>query len=220
MSLIPKTLQNDLKPIRGNYPMAILLRHAERTPIDLDDYTKKVILTKTGILSSIELGKFLVKYHITKIFSSPIHRCVETAKKILKGADLINKSIIRENLLGDPGCFVINANLASQQFRKSGTIGTILNFIHKKKLPGFCELSIGASNLLSLLIQNLPKQDNSLNIFVSHDAIIMPFISNYIKWEFSKQSWHHYLEGLLIFKKKNRIYIKYKGIIQEIKRMN
>lgn len=149
--------------------MIYLIRHAEKK-----DSSVHAELTQKGHNDSILYGKKLKinNIKIDLIISSPISRCIQTAQMISKGYG--NIKIEESILLGDPGVFVHNGDLAMEVFNKYKLIDIINMQLSGKELDGFNKIYAATKKLLSFMKK---QKDNTL--YISHDAIITPFI-NYI----------------------------------------
>lgn len=205
-----------LQNINKKYSTIILLRHAERFDIPKGSSGSNVKLTDFGEEKAKDLGKLFFMDRISNILSSPLLRCRKTAEKILEGASIKDISIIKDRILGDPGCFVQDSVLCGQNFTEKGTITTVLEYLKGKELPGFRNIKEGAIIMKNFLIDNLPENNNQINIVVSHDAIIMAFISHFIDYNFSKENWLNFLEGVILFRKNQDFYVNFRGIIKKI----
>ena len=209
-------LKKDLKDIYRNYPMIILLRHAERFEISKGRSGSNIQLTDNGRKASELLGKNLFYQNIGHIYSSPINRCLDTGRNILIGAEQKTLPIIQDVVLGNPGCFVSDSKICGEYFATHGTIETVLEYLRKQNLPGFRNLEEGANILKNYLIKNISVNKNKINLAISHDAIIMAFIAHFLQWEFSEDNWHNYCEGIILFKKNNHFFLRYKEITKKL----
>jgi len=99
-------------------PSVFLVRHAERTEIPPGAPGNDVPLTEAGRQSSLELGRSIGK-HLKSVHSSPVLRCMDTAKLLAQGAER-SISIQPNQLLGGPGAFVLDGNLAWQNWERFG----------------------------------------------------------------------------------------------------
>ncbi|PCJ18938.1 MAG: hypothetical protein COB02_09390 [Candidatus Cloacimonadota bacterium] len=146
--------------------MIYLIRHAEK-----ENSSVHAKLTKKGLESSFIYGKNLKKSNIklTKIITSPIERCLQTSQKI---AEAYKNIIIEESsLLGNPGIFVNDGDLAMDIFNQYKLIDIINMQLSNQELEGFNDIKNASNQLLNLMKTN---KDNTL--YISHDAIISPFI--------------------------------------------
>ncbi len=210
------TLKKDLEDLYGNYHMIILLRHAQRFEILKGSSGSNIELTDNGIKASKLLGKHLFYQNIGHIYSSPIKRCLDTGRNILIGAEQKTLPIIEDVILGNPGCFVADSKICGEYFATHGTKETVLEYIRKQNLPGFRNLEEGANIMKLFLIKNISLNKNKINLAISHDAIIMAFIAHFLHWEFSEDNWHNYCEGIILFKKNNEFFLRYKEITKKL----
>jgi broad specificity phosphatase PhoE len=146
--------------------MNYLIRHAEK--LDGSVHAK---LTPKGLKDSLLYGQNLKfkNIPISKIISSPIERCMQTAEQISIGYGGIK--IEKSKLLGDPGIFVDNGDEAMEIFNRYSLVEIINMQLEKKELNGFNKIE-GATQKLMKFMQN--QKANTL--YISHDAIITPFI--------------------------------------------
>lgn len=146
--------------------MIYLIRHAEK--LDNSVHAK---LTRKGLSDSYLYGKNLRvnNINIDLIISSPIERCIQTAKKISSGYGDIK--IKESTLLGNPGIFVNDGDSAMEIFNNHTLVDIINMLLSGQKLNGFNKIDVATKKLL-LFMEN--QRDNTL--YVSHDAIITPFI--------------------------------------------
>ena len=80
------SLVKRLAAIPRNTAAAIFLRHAERGEIPPGDFGENVPLTTCGVAASERLGSLLSSMGSVRVASSPVPRCVETSRAILRGA--------------------------------------------------------------------------------------------------------------------------------------
>ncbi|WP_372998331.1 histidine phosphatase family protein [Sulfurimonas sp.] len=148
--------------------MKYLIRHAEKT-----DSSVHAKLSEQGKIDSLNYGKQLQKnnVNIEMIVTSPIDRCVQTAEKIIEG---LNKdvTIVKAEELGDPGVYISDDIEAMNIFEKFNLIEIINMQLSMKNLNGFHDLN-SASQRLKYFMDRHEKH----TIFISHDAVIIPYIS-------------------------------------------
>jgi len=147
--------------------MIYLIRHAKKLDNSVDSK-----LSKEGLQNSFTYGKNLQvnNIKIDLIISSPMERCLQTAKEIVKGYEK-NIKIEKSNLLGDPGIFVNNGDSAMKIFNKYKLVDIINMQLSGKELDGFSRIDTATQKLLLFMKNN---QDNVL--YISHDAIITPLV--------------------------------------------
>ncbi len=176
--------------------ISILLRHAERTDIKDGDTGLLVDITEQGIVKSIELGNEISKYfEINKIYSSPLLRCINTAININKGNSKEQKEIIKTTILGEPGLYVNDRYIAGLEFKKRGTYNLVRDYINGAVILGMNNLNDANKSFYNKIFQL--SQNNKYNLFVSHDAIIIPLIKYLLNYDFNEY-WLNYLSGIVI----------------------
>ncbi len=129
-------------------------------------------LTDKGLNDAFVYGKYLNSNNIKidRIVSSPINRCVQTAKRIVEGYGTF-LTIEESTLLGNPGTYINNGDDAMKIFNEHSLVDIINMQLSKQELYGFNNIDEATQNLLSYMKK---KGDNVL--YISHDAIITPFI--------------------------------------------
>lgn len=190
-------LSRSVKMIPPGASYAILIRHAERQDFKMKgDFGNAVSITDRGVMESREFGlsKFIRK--LNGVYSSPLPRCVQTASEIIKVAGLGNLTIMTKNTLGEPGSYINNPLLAGKHFLRLGTQSVIREYMDGGKLEGFLSLQEGSAHLLSDILHDF-SPERSYNLCVSHDAVIMPFISYYTGEKFGND-WLGFLDGVFI----------------------
>lgn len=91
--------------------IAVFIRHGER------DEKPGSTLTPNGRTQAEFFGQQLREINIpVKIYTSPEHRCVETAEIITKLISNMNTEIIISNKLGIPGLQVLNTEMFQQRY--------------------------------------------------------------------------------------------------------
>lgn len=182
-----------------NKNAAIIMRHADRNPIvsGVNDFEP---LNEIGITNSVEFGKELTHFDRIKIFSSPVCRCIETGEAILRGARKTG-TVITSDLLGEPGPFVFDQDAAGKFFAEIGTASVVMNQIAGISMSGIRPLADGCELLKNFITRELDANVNgNLLIFVTHDAIVAPFIYKYTGEAFGKENWIGFSDGAIIIK--------------------
>lgn len=155
----------------------LLMRHAERTPIDTATVGNDAGLTDRGRAAARDLGRRM-GCRLTHLVSSPVDRCVETAMEIGVGAGLV-LPVNRSTALGDPGPFVMDPVVAWQAWLELGQAEMLRRLMAGVvQRPGFRERSEGAS-----LVARLTRQvvdvlgPDDCGIMVTHDVVLGPVMA-------------------------------------------
>ena len=107
----------------------------------------------------------------SSVFTSPIHRCLQTASIIIQ-TNHWEQAVHESRLLGDPGPFVIDSKVVSHQLEgldDDGTTGFFREHIEGAAKPGMASIAEGSAALLE---EVLGTQTDGLVLAISHDVII------------------------------------------------
>ena len=192
-----------------NSKIYLLLRHAERnhiTPGD-KDFGAHVGLTDRGRRQAVALGKMIPAIGDAVYFSSPVGRCMETAKCISEGrklagfgnfaipgvasgaaADSVNVTPLNE--LGD---FFVRDVPAYEQTLREGFYEGICEWLDSGKHDAFWPLHERAEQMREMMFE---KAQSRFNVFVTHDAWIVPCLSHFCGLKFEPKCWMNFLTGL------------------------
>lgn len=203
---------------KSSQPLVLLTRHSIREPADNTGFASyQLPLTPVGRHLAFEWGKWLsvnTSLQIAACLSSPIPRCIDTASEMLKGAQaalqvpvkpplqpaetsLLN--IDQHNLLVEPGSFVLDVAQAGPRFKQYGALKFINHFL-SDQLPGMKMPVQGAQDILRLLFDNLPAQDNHLLLAVSHDTILAALFAVMAgQTRLERKDWPNMMEGAFLW---------------------
>lgn len=176
------------------------VRHGERGEITRHDkdYGSYVMLTEKGKEQAYNFGQILPKNISLSLFASPVGRCMQTAEFIGKGFGQNNPIV---NPLIPLAEFFVKNKDAYNETLKQGFCESILSWIcSEKESAVFFNVKERSQELLDLML-NTGKSD--LNIFVSHDAWVIPALNYFCKLQFSLKNWMNFLTGLMVVKSEN-----------------
>lgn len=187
-------LIKNIKAVRP-YNVGLMLRHADRDIIPHGSFGNEVLLNHKGIERSISFGEELKTIPVTRIYTSPVPRCVETSEYIVKGYGS-KIDIIETNALGDPGLHIENAEIAGEYFLKYGFHDILDNYIKGKIIPGMPAHDVFKKRINDFIETNLSVE--GLTLFITHDSLVAmyEFINNGI--HYTKENWVKYLKGPII----------------------
>jgi len=175
--------------------LAIMIRHGDREKIPAGEHGNEVLLNKKGEENSFALGKSLQGYHINKIFTSPIQRCVQTAEFIARGYGK-ELEIIQTTCLGAPGLHITDDALAGEYFLKYGMFKILDEFRNGEPSPGLRNQSEYSTAMTDFI--NTNTNENGLTIFVTHDSLIALYDYCISKTIYTQDNWVKYLGGVII----------------------
>ena len=192
-----------------NSRIYLLLRHAERnhiTPED-KDFGAHVGLTERGRRQAVTLGKMIPAFGDAVYFSSPVGRCIETAQCIGEGRKLAGfgnfaipgmaSGIAADGVNVTPldalGDFFVRDVHAYEQTLREGFYEGICKWLEAGVHDAFCPLHERAEQMREMMFA---KASSQYNIFVTHDAWIVPCLSHFCNMKFTPKCWMNFLTGL------------------------
>ena len=211
LDLLPPSMFKaiDLLP-DAKTPVTLFTRHSIREVVKgqgLAGYDLQ--LTNEGRDLAEAWGSYLIDHtdrSIQHCISSPIQRCVDTAALMIEGADAVSAKnnthhieIIEQGLLVEPGSFVLDIKQAAPYFREQGALGFINSFVNNA-LPGMKHSIRGVLDVLELIYETHPTNNNGLSLAVSHDTILAAIIAVISRRTHIDQSeWPEMMEGLFVW---------------------
>ena len=198
----------DLKSTERVY---LLIRHAERPHITAEDadYGAHVGLTDAGREHAVALGKMFPPEGDAVYYSSPVGRCMDTAKCIAEGRALAgygagaSQPASQPATEGAPGAVVTPLAILGHFYVKDyPTYLDVLNemfyqnicaWIDSDNHPAFYPLHERAEEVRKFMLE---KGTARFNIFATHDAWVVPTLVHFCKMQFTPQHWMNYLTGI------------------------
>lgn len=211
---IPESLLKSLDKVQQfDQKKLLLIRHTDREEMLPGTLGSDVHITDKGRVKAFELGSKLKLFSIEWCKTSPLPRCTQTIDSIESG---YGKNIALSNceLLGAPGSFVFDGDQAAQAFIDHGAEVVIRDLIKGSIFPGIRSSREGSEYLLKGLIDIL-EENTGDGICISHDAILMPFISHYCNEHFQEQ-WLPPLGGIVLTEFDNKYTICWNGNMHEV----
>ena len=190
---IPESLLNNLERIPRDRPVALLMRHSNRFPIDDPEYPYQAALTEEGFRLAEEFG-FHLRAHFRpgRVMSSPVGRCIDTAAAIARGAGW-SVEVLSHTLLSHD--HILPAWTLTEQ--------------------GGCGSQIPEQVLetIDLLLEHDGDRP-VLEVMVTHDTIVGAVVGCVLKASVLGEDWPRYLEGVFIWKDGDSIHLLWRGIEQ------
>lgn len=177
-------------------PVAMVVRHAERPPLPVDANGDDLPLTESGALAAHTLGA-RIGPRLASVVTSPVRRCRETATAIAIGAGAAADARL-EPLLGAPGAFVDDAQLAWGNWQRLGNEGVIEHLVRSDDaLPGMVVPALAVARLLTL-VRTCLDAGTDVHVFVTHDAVLAPLVSRLLGT--GHVAWPDFLATALIWR--------------------
>lgn len=176
----------------------IIVRHAERSDILPDRVGDDVMLTDKGIEQSKAFVS-LIDLPILSIKSSPIKRCVQTAKLIAQSANYKIKDIKTCTSLGDPGFIINDSDLAWQHWLNKDHDAVNQYLISGTEVwEGFYDLDYVVKETFFTIKTLLNDSPFGTHIWVTHDTILATLASRVNTSKLTLKEWPNFL-GYLKF---------------------
>ncbi len=144
-----------------------LIRHAHRPEFAPGDFGNEVSINREGRAATEQLGRSLIDTYPTKIFTSPVKRCMETAVELRKALQT-EIPIITSTLLGEPGFLISQLSQAWTVFSQHSVEEIMCFLLRGQVLPGFYHFEVGCAKMLFAILEE--KETSSFSI--SHDLNI------------------------------------------------
>ncbi|MCP4701148.1 MAG: histidine phosphatase family protein [Gammaproteobacteria bacterium] len=189
---IPLSTLYWLDKIPKEKPVAVLLRHSVREPLPADNSGYAVPINETGAQLAHQLGVILGR-RLQSLHASPVPRCMQTAEALRNGS-AAKLPVIRDNLLGDPGVFVLDDQQAWQNWLKFGHDCMMAFLVNAdSSLPGMADPKEAAR----FLIQHILDAANTpgIHIFVTHDSVLAGTALQQFGQTLERTQYPWYLEG-------------------------
>ncbi|MBR6378570.1 MAG: histidine phosphatase family protein [Fibrobacter sp.] len=193
----------------------LLVRHGERGHITPNDpnYGAHVGLTERGREQAFSLGRAIpVEEGLTScgetsadvcLFSSPVGRCVETAECIGKGCGIAHPEVEKLDCLAE---FYVQNYDSYTKVLKAGFYEGICQWLaaNSRDAEGgvvqdadapFYPLADRSEEMLSMMFEVGRAR---FNVFVSHDAWVVPCLVHFCGLEFTPKRWMNFLTGLAV----------------------
>ena len=213
---VPLTTLHSFELVPDDRQVALLLRHSHRFPITVDTYGNIVNLTPEGVQRAEELGLILGKRQVGRLISSPLPRCMNTARALDRGAGW-SVDIVPDWRLGSPGAFVIDPSQAGAMFLESDITEIVQRQLNGELLPGMRLTSQGVSLVIELMV-NSQDDDTTLDVLVTHDSLLAVVVGHLLNLSLDKANWPDFLEGCFIWQDGEKLGLAWRGTTKQIPR--
>ena len=187
----------DLAPARQH--VSLLIRHSIRFPINVPEETFIVGLTPEGVQLAEEYGAWLAqRRRIYRVMASPVGRCVDTGRAIIRGANWPHPVVIDQKL-GFP--FVENGYLKVN---------------NQKPLV---EVPQEAFAVLNFLLEDT-VHDSGLNLHITHDGNIAFMVMSLLGEPITEENWPNFLEGMAFWREGDLVRIAWRSKVYDLKKQS
>lgn len=214
-TIVPPSLICNLANAPADRPVMLLLRHSARGPLPVGEAGNDVRITKAGKHHAEEFGRRL-GVQIRSLQSSPVPRCIQTANALREGANP-NLDITMSQLLGDPGVYVLDGDLAWSNWERLGHEEVMRRLVSEDEpLPGMAQPDEAAQLLLSHMLKSA-GDSCGLHLFVTHDSVITATVSRLQGSPHGPSDWPFFLEGALFWQSEEGVHVGYREAVSLIR---
>lgn len=199
---LPDSMISSVRLLPKNKRLILFTRHSLRERSDGNGFASyQLPLTPKGRVLAKSWGRWLAGHLPYSLdvdsISSPIGRCIDTAKLMQEGAGL-SRSVVHQSLLVEPGSLVTKPELANTIFKEIGVLNFINRFL-QGNLEGTKNAYQGGLDILSLFYQHQP-QPGHLMLAVSHDTLLSAFLAVMLEvTEIDWNDWPKMMEGVFLW---------------------
>lgn len=205
---VPPSVLRWLGEAPADRPVALLLRHSVRPPLDPGDAGYALPITEVGVRLATDLGRRLGA-RLRTLRASPLLRCVQTAEALRAGAAR-ELHITEDRLLGDPGAFVHDDRLAWPNWQARGHEGVMAHLVREDDaLPGMAAPDAAARFLVQHMLA-VADGAPGVHVFVTHDSLVTATAARLLREPLGRDVWPWYLEGALFWRDGDRLHIAYR----------
>lgn len=180
----------------ANSSLILLTRHSVRefAPNGIAGYD--LPLTAEGVALAESWGGQLLR-PLHAFHSSPVGRCMDTARAMMRGAGLTMDIQPSMNLV-EPGCYVHKVHEVGPLFLELGPLA-FANRHLSENLPGILNPAEGAAKI-SRYLQAHQGPVGSLTVHVTHDTILAAFVYYLMnRQQISEEDWPWMMEGVWLW---------------------
>lgn len=205
---IPLSTRRWLAEVPADRAVALLLRHSVRDPLTVGDigYARPINEAGVGLARSFGAG---LRGRLKTLHSSPVQRCVHTAE-VLGEAAGGGLSVVQDRLLGDPGVFVNDENLARNNWDTLGSEGIMEHLARADHaLPGTVHPDAGARALVGHMLA-IAADKPGIHLFVTHDILLAITAARFLGYPRGGERWPRYLEGAFFWRDSAGLHAAYR----------
>jgi len=195
---VPPSMFRWLAEVPDDRPVALLLRHSVRDELPSDDIGYALPLNELGVRLARALGAAM-QGRVRTLRSSPVSRCVQTAELIGDAAG-VALEVVPDRMLGDPGAYVIDRQLAGRNWLTMGSRGIMEHLAFRDEpLPGTEPPDAGARKLVRHMLA-VAVDMPGLHVFVTHDILLAATAARFVGPPQGPEPWPRYLEGAFFWR--------------------
>ena len=191
--------------------VAVIIRHAERDPIDVMTRALEARLTPAGKSDAFQLGQSLARYNPINIYHSPVPRCIQTAECIFEGIRSCNEPATIVGYLLELGGPYITSTW-------DAVVNSIEQFGHSMFIRKWFDNELPSNLIMPLpeaaqiqlnILANQLRSGISSSINITHDWNIMILREYYFNLRHEDIGDPDYLDGVFAYLHQDRLHLRY-----------
>lgn len=191
---VPGSTRRWLGKVPADRAVALLVRHSVRDELAPGDIGYARPINEVGARLAREFGEAL-QGRLRTLRSSPVQRCLHTAEILREAADS-SLEIVADRMLGDPGAYVVDAQLAWMNWERLGSLGIMEHLVRTNDpLPGTAPADVGARSLVRHMLA-VAADAPGLHVFVTHDILVAATAACFLGAPAGPAPWPRYLEAV------------------------
>lgn len=206
---IPASVLDCIGRLPGDLPVVVLLRHSVRDSLPAGDAGYVLPITEVGVRLARQLGERLGG-RLRTLHASPLVRCMQTAEALRRGA-MSNATVVADRLLGDPGVYVVDDQLAASTWERLGHTGVMEHLVSgAQALPGMARPDEAAAFLVHHMLA-AAGDVAGVHVFVTHDSLVTATAARILRRYVGADEWPWYLEGAFFWRDRDGLAASYRG---------
>ena len=190
-------------------PVAFLTRHSLREQPKNGFASYEIPLTPEGV----ELARILgtrVDRPVAGFYSSPVQRCIDTARAMAEGMGCPDATISKTPYLVEPGSYVQEIEKVGGLFFKLGPVGFASKHL-RGEVRGVLSPRDGTLQLLKHLRDTMGS-GAELTVHVTHDTILAAFVYSLLGHEELEEfHWPWMMEGVFVWFDEGHVHWIWRG---------
>ncbi|MFZ5756005.1 MAG: histidine phosphatase family protein [Pseudomonadota bacterium] len=186
-----------LARLPSDRPVVLFTRHSIREQSANGFGSYSLPLTPEGVALAEAWGARLDR-PLHTVLTSPVGRCVDTARAMVAGSGQGGLSVDIHAQLVEPGCYVHDIRAVAPTFGRLGPV-EFANLHFREPVPGVRSPREGAGRLLGVMRASLGAP-GTLSLLVSHDTILAAFIYTLLGiGRIGEADWPWMMEGAFLW---------------------
>ncbi len=201
-----------ISSLRKKYPVSIILRHAERSPIENMKNALDILLTEQGKKEAYALGQEFSTLSPVMLHYSPVPRCRETAEEIHAGILAAGKEAVLKGDLFNLGGPYIQGDWLQvvKEVDRIGQGGFVRKWFNGEvNRDIIMPLEEAACQQLNTFTANLSENPHS-SIYVSHDWNIMILREYFFHISHEDAGFPPFLDGIAAYRENDMLVLNYR----------